>query len=416
MEVSFFTKPLKAGRVSICIYCTWGGDRLRKATGERCAAKNWHPGKQRVKAGEEGYLHINQELDRWEAAAKAAYRNAGTVTPELIKAELHGEANTINCNSPLVSAELRRLMKDLRGSYSPGHLRGFRPVADHIDAYQPNMRLDQLTEDWLPGFLFYLQENDISNATARKYVQPIRSVLEAHGRTSDWVKAKSKVLSEPPVLFPEELELLQKYTPDTRTLKEVHACFMFVCYTGLRHGELFFKPDNIGQADGYRYLKIPQGKTKRFKMVVLSPQAEAIINQYAGQYHTCLPVKTIGYYNTNVKLLLQAAGLNRTFVKVCTVGNRVVEKPMPLWRAASSHTARHTCAVYMLNEGLDLNTIGKHLGHLSVKTTEVYARFVKNEVHRRVLGVWGKNGAENTPTPPKQGQAGNPKNGTNDSN
>jgi site-specific recombinase XerD len=43
-------------------------------------------------------------------------------------------------------------------------------------------------------------------------------------------------------------------------------------------------------------------------------------------------------------------------------------------RKRGPHALRHACATHLLNSGLPLKAIGDHLGHLSLTTTQVYAK------------------------------------------
>lgn len=67
---------------------------------------------------------------------------------------------------------------------------------------------------------------------------------------------------------------------------------------------------------------------------------------------------------------------------------RQKEKSLPedrLWlipNDCSPHKLRHSCAMVLLEEGVDLIVIRDLLGHSSVQTTEIYARV--SSIRRRV--------------------------------
>ena len=46
------------------------------------------------------------------------------------------------------------------------------------------------------------------------------------------------------------------------------------------------------------------------------------------------------------------------------------------------HDLRHTCASWLINEGVDLYTVGKILGHSGPQTTARYAHLAKDTLER----------------------------------
>lgn len=78
------------------------------------------------------------------------------------------------------------------------------------------------------------------------------------------------------------------------------------------------------------------------------------------KYNNKLPVISNVKYNQYLKVIAQAAG---------------IDKP------ASTHYARHTGATLLLNEGIDMRIISKICGHSSTKITEqVYAKLLDETV------------------------------------
>jgi integrase/recombinase XerD len=51
------------------------------------------------------------------------------------------------------------------------------------------------------------------------------------------------------------------------------------------------------------------------------------------------------------------------------------------------HGLRHQCAVEALRDGMSIYALSKHLGHTSVKTTEIYLAFLTGEEAEAARGV-----------------------------
>jgi integrase/recombinase XerD len=61
-----------------------------------------------------------------------------------------------------------------------------------------------------------------------------------------------------------------------------------------------------------------------------------------------------------------------TLVERC-VAQAVKAAPSLASKQVSPHTIRHTTATHLLRSGVDINTIRVWLGHVSLRTTNIYA-------------------------------------------
>ena len=48
----------------------------------------------------------------------------------------------------------------------------------------------------------------------------------------------------------------------------------------------------------------------------------------------------------------------------------------------SSHAARHTFAVFALNNGVPIEVVSKMLGHTNIRTTQLYAKILNTAVEK----------------------------------
>ena len=161
------------------------------------------------------------------------------------------------------------------------------------------------------------------------------------------------------VLDKDDIEILlsQKFTD--RRIEEIRDMFVFQCYTGLAYADMV----SLTKDDIKDDVIIKRRKKTDVQFVIpLLSVAKQIIEKY--EYE--LPVMSNQKYNQYLKLLGD----------YCNLGKKL-----------HSHLARHTFACLLLNNGVDMKTISRTLGHSSLQTTErIYASMnnatVVNNVRR----------------------------------
>lgn len=161
------------------------------------------------------------------------------------------------------------------------------------------------------------------------------------------------------VLDKDDIEILlsQKFTD--RRIEEIRDMFVFQCYTGLAYADMV----SLTKEDIKDDVIIKRRKKTDVQFVIpLLSVAKQIIEKY--EYE--LPVMSNQKYNQYLKLLGD----------YCNLGKKL-----------HSHLARHSFACLLLNNGVDMKTISRTLGHSSLQTTErIYASMnnatVVNNVRR----------------------------------
>ena len=158
-------------------------------------------------------------------------------------------------------------------------------------------------------------------------------------------------------LTPKEFHNFEKCIIPSESLRKVRDLFVFQTYTCLRYSDLArFNSSNISIINGTEVYRCTQKKTRGQATIPLLQPALDILEKYKG----FLPVTSNPKYNEYLKVVAQAAGIN---------------KPL------STHWARHTGATILLNEGVDLKIVSKICGHSSMKITEqIYAKLLDETV------------------------------------
>jgi len=177
-------------------------------------------------------------------------------------------------------------------------------------------------------------------------------------------KAKGrKYLTELELKYLKEVEL-------NSTLDKVRDVFLFMCYTSLAYSDALkfdFKRD-VFEKDGKLVFQDTRQKTDEEYFIVLNRQAIGILEKY----DYSLPLFANQRMNDYLKVIAQFAN---------------IKKPI------TTHYARHTAACLALNNGIRMETVSKMLGHANIKTTQIYAKLLNDEVeqaYEKVQSVWDK--------------------------
>lgn len=223
-----------------------------------------------------------------------------------------------------------------------------------------------------------LDRPSLGQTTASHYFQALRTVLRRAERERLILRSPGERVDGIPelesmrvYLTVEELERLATHQSYGELGPAIAQGFFFACSTGLRKSDIYSltwgmirRPDpgwpgleyRGRPAQGPAILK-RQAKTKAVVGVPLNASAWAIIND--GRIHKAAEL---------VFPRLSASGTDpATYF-------REWERRAGIEKMIGWHTARHTFAVLSLENGTDLYTVSKLLGHKSIKTTQVYAK------------------------------------------
>lgn len=161
-----------------------------------------------------------------------------------------------------------------------------------------------------------------------------------------------------------ELEELFK-VPDTRTPNGQRDLLLLemLYATGVRVGELI----SIKVADIDRSTKqiLILGKGNKERFVTYGEYCEEALNNYLSDGYLRLNTNQSEY------LFLNQQGGELTERGVRYILNQLIHKT-GIQKNISPHMIRHSFATHLLNEGCDLLTVQKLLGHESIKATQIY--------------------------------------------
>jgi integrase len=239
------------------------------------------------------------------------------------------------------------------------------------------IQLSQITPQWIDGFQRFLitvpkggdsnkdtsKESRLSPTTAYDYSKAIRMALRKAVRENILIKnpAESvKGLPEPETdlifLNIDEVQKLANTELSGELGTEIKKAFIFVCYTGLRISDVKGLKWGDIERNPLQIIK-RQKKTQRAVYIPLKETAWKIIDH--NQDHN--PDDKVFSLLANTK-----SQTNQYLIKWAEKAG--------ISKSVGWHTARRTFATMALENGADIYTVAKLLGHKNVKQVAKYAQ------------------------------------------
>lgn len=271
-------------------------------------------------------------------------------------------------------------LKQLPDQYSFGALEHYRKSLKHLENYLTskgwlNIQLSELGPDLIFGFEHYLLTapnpqtggKSMQYVTATTYMRKIKAVvnsavnqgiLNRNPFLGHHIKREKKSTRD--YLNRDELQALWEIDLGKNTrLDNARWFFLFGCYTGIRHGDLFdLRKENIRRdSDGVTWIRLVQQKTSDLLEVPMLKPAVEIYERYA-EYREetgyVLPRFINQSLNRDLKLIMKRASITKTI---------------------TTHSARHTMAsTVALQHGMDFKLVSFFLGHANLASTNIYAK------------------------------------------
>ncbi|MFV0591488.1 MAG: tyrosine-type recombinase/integrase [Draconibacterium sp.] len=216
-------------------------------------------------------------------------------------------------------------------------------------------------KDYLENSAITPQGKPLSANTKQSYFSKViaafnqaykeRIIIENPG---DFVKGFPTVEVERPYLTQSEV---QKLALAECRVPELKKAFLFACLTGLRYSDLEkLKWKEIRENEDELRIVFTQKKTDGLEYLYFSKNAREIIGErQAPEERVFQELRYSAQTSTILMKWAYKAGVHKEF---------------------TFHSSRHTNAVLMLENGADIYTVSKRLGHKELRTTEIYAKIV----------------------------------------
>ncbi len=252
---------------------------------------------------------------------------------------------------------------------SKGNYDNWEAALKHLERFCPtNLMVKDINEGFLKGFKRYLHteakttgNTPLSQNTKYTYFNKIRAALteafnEGYLDTNvvRMVKGFEQGESKREYLTYSELQALSEASCKHPVLKNA---FIFSCLTGLRWSDINkLIWSEVRDEDEQPRVIFRQKKTYGLEYLYISTQARELLGKRGNQNDRVFTgLKYGAHFNAEILRWCMRAGITKHI---------------------TFHSARHTNAVLLLENGADIYTVSKRLGHKEIRTTEIYTKII----------------------------------------
>jgi len=251
-----------------------------------------------------------------------------------------------------------------------GTMKVYNSTYKILTEYKRKINFNEVNLNFIESFNKYLiEERGNTDGGLYNRNKNLRTIIKVAIRSGymdrnpyDYFKIKKTNGRKTYLTLEEVKEFINYDIPERRqALFVTRDMFLFTCYTGLRFSDLMnVKFGNINN----NQLKIRILKTgKDLELKLIPPALEIIEIQKE---------RTGGKRNENVFKAISNQKANKNL--------QDIQGLMELKKKLTFHVGRHTFASNLVELGMPLNIVKEHLGHASIKETEVYAKLTKDKV------------------------------------
>lgn len=234
----------------------------------------------------------------------------------------------------------------------------YRLMSKHLEKYG-DCTIDNITTNYLQGFIAFLQEQGLKVGSVRLYFQKLACVLhDAYknglfdDRILQRVKRPKREQEKKCFLTEKELKKLTSHRLSDE-FNNIQSMFLFSCLTGLRFSDVQgLRWKDVKRNGKHLQLEFHQQKTDTNERLPLCAEAETLLRG----------MERVGKFvfgkESNQKT-------NTVLKRWCK--DAKIKKPI------SFHSARHTFCVLLLTKDVPIYTVQQLMCHSDIGTTKVYA-------------------------------------------
>ena len=255
---------------------------------------------------------------------------------------------------------------DGRKDRAEGTIKHYRTLVKVLEDFGRINYFHDLTRSNITMFDDYLRSKGIKDTTVYGYHKNMKAYINEairFGIISEnpyvGLKINRGKSDKRKYLTYEEMRRMERCRITDPSVNRVRDLFLFQCYTGLAYSDLYkFDFASDVERRGNKFIIADRRvKTNEDYFIVLLSPAMDILKKYDFD----LPVISNQKYNDYLKVAASFAKIDKNL---------------------TTHCARHTFAVFALNNGVPMEVVSKMLGHTNIKTTQIYAKVLNTEVEK----------------------------------
>ena len=365
MKITLKEKKLADGRISLYIE-SFKGSTVDEKTGKRVHLRDFEFLKL--------YLHPNPKTASEKKDNKDALQLAEDILA-LRKSEFlqgrYGFKNKSKANRPFLDYYVEKMEEK---SDSVKNYGVWESAYYHLkNCVNPNLLFDEIDDNFVKRVRDYFEKEARTKSNLplsqnskysyfNKFKACLRSAFDDGYLSINYagrVKAFAQGESQREYLTFDELQALSNTPCKYEVLKRA---FLFSCLAGLRWSDINSLTWSEVRDEGEDLFRINfrQKKTDGVEYLYISKQARELLgDRKSPKERVFIGLKYSAVYNSEIVRWCNRAGV---------------------FKHITFHSARHTNAVLLLENGADLFTVQKRLGHKEIKTTAIYAKIVDEKM------------------------------------
>ncbi|TFD96427.1 site-specific integrase [Dysgonomonas capnocytophagoides] len=329
--------------------------------------------------------NINRQIENYKNELNKHYRNMvvnqGYVTAEALKNALKGigtNRNTLMQEfSELVEEKRKSVGIKIKASTYPVYPTAYRHMKDFLQQKYgvDDIPFPQINIAFIEAYAFYLKiDLQMTARTVKGNMIPFR-MTATRAKNKGLIRqdpffdyTPEKIIPKRPWLTNDEIERLMQVKGKFASWDFTRDMFIFCSFTGITAIDLRnLEHSNIQQQDdGSLWIILNRQKTGTASYIPLLDIPIQVLNRY----------KNSEYSGENGKVFkLQAhAHMNRQLKQIAKLAN--IDKPLRF------HMSRFTFATTIcLTQGVPIETLSQMMGHISIKTTQIYAEVTRTKIN-----------------------------------